>query len=160
MCWNVMMAVSVCAHHPSNVLTIRGGWAHLILSSDWSMTCHAGLWLVSGWPWGHTWTRDTGHVTWCWQQPGMQHCTETSSYQHPVMTFSTTLATLQTSLLFCVFLTLGLQTIISNHCSAGSGCIGQVPGHSLTHWHQFLPLLSSAASKCSKLDQKPEMECG
>ena len=62
MCWNAMMAVSVCGDHPSNVLTIRGGWGPYILPPDWTRAPHAVLWLVSSWPRGHTWTRGTGDL--------------------------------------------------------------------------------------------------
>ena len=82
-----------------------------------------------------------GHVTWCWQDIFI------SSH------IPRTLATWQIS---------GVQ-----HWSSVYLCVHYNtptltrPAHSAPHLHHFLrPLLSSAASKCSKLDQKPEMECG
>ena len=63
MCWNVMMAVTVCGDHlryPSNVMTRRGGRHHTTLAPHWSRVRPAGLWLAGCWPRGHTRTRDTG----------------------------------------------------------------------------------------------------
>ena len=155
MCWNAMMAVSVCGDHPSNVLTIRGGWGPYILPPDWLRTPHAVLWLVSSWPRGHTWTRGPGdlvltaarNVTLCrdifissiqwWHSPDIGNIANTGTVLSPRVPDTGS---------------------ISQHCSPGSGFIGQTRSQ-LTDT-SFCPLLSSAASKCSKLDQKPEIECG
>ena len=88
MCWNVVMAVTVCADHLSNVLTIRGGWGHFILPSDWPTAHSVVLLLVRGSLWGHTWTRGTGHVAWCSQQPGMLSVHRHLHLQQSMMTFS------------------------------------------------------------------------
>ena len=136
LCWNAKMAVTVFADHPNNVLTIRADWGYFILPPDWPKFHPAVFWLASSSPWGHTWTRGIGHVTWCchWQQPGMQHCTETTSSQASHDDILQTLTTLQTSSPLVSSWHQGLKSII-HHSSAGSGFIGR----SLAHWHQFLP---------------------
>ena len=151
--WNVMMAVSVCGDHASNVLTIRGGWGPKILPPDWTRAHPAVLWLVSSWPRGHTWTRGTGdlvltaarNVTLCrdifissiqwWHSPDIGNIANTLLI-----------------VLTLVCLTPGPLAPIAHQAVA-------------LYWPQltdtsFCSLLSSAASKCSKLDQKPEIECG
>ena len=143
MCWNVMMAVTVCGdhlRHPSNVLTRRGSRHHTTLAPHWSRVRPAGLWLAGCWPRGHTRTRDTGtcdlvltrhlHL-----QPHSPHTGNMANIRSP-------------TLKLCIF----ERPLHPNP---------HQPAHTAPHLHHFLrPLLSSAASKCSKLDQKPEMECG
>ena len=65
LCWNAKMVVTVFADHPNNVLTIRVDWGYFILPPDWPKSHPAVFWLASSSPWGHTWTRGIGHVTWC-----------------------------------------------------------------------------------------------
>ena len=159
LCWNAMMAVTVFADHPNNVLTIRVDWGHFILPPDWPKSHSAVFWLVNSSPWGHTWTRGTGHVTWCLVLP-LTAARNATLYRDNFISSSIPWwhsPNIGNIANIVCFWHQGLKSII-HHCSAGSGFIGR----SLAHWHQFLPapLLSSAASKCSKLDQKPEIECG
>ena len=121
MCWP-----SGQTEDTSSCLLIGQNFTHP--SSDWP-AAHLEVTLGHG-------ALDMWPGAWCchWQQPGMQHCTETTSSQASHDDILQTLTTLQTSSPLVSSWHQGLKSII-HHSSAGSGFIGR----SLAHWHQFLP---------------------
>ena len=132
MCWNVMMAVSVCGDHASNVLTIRGGWGPKMLPPDWTRAHPAVLWLVSSWPRGHTWTRGTGDLV-LTAARNVTLCRDIfiSSIQ---WWHSPDIGNIANTLLIVLTPRVPHTGSISPHCSPGSGFI-----LATAHWHQFLP---------------------